>query len=65
VFAQDPVPCENLAKQVQDALNAAKLSESDKTQVIKHRKTGLELCKLEKDSETDAEFTAALKLLGK
>jgi len=64
-FADDPVPCEDLAKQVNDAMKAAKLSDSEKAQVKEHRKAGLDLCKVEKDAEADAEFTAALKLMGK
>jgi hypothetical protein len=35
-----------------------------KAQVKEHRKAGL-LCKMEKDADADAEFTAALKLMGK
>jgi hypothetical protein len=64
-FAEDPVPCEDLAKQVNDALKTATLSDADKAKVKKHRKAGLDLCKAEKDADADAEFTAALKLMGK
>lgn len=64
-FAEDPVPCEDLAKQVSDALKTAQLSDADKAKVKDHRKAGLDLCKVEKDADADAEFTAALKLMGK
>lgn len=64
-FAEDPVPCEDLAKQVSDALKTAQLSDADKAKVKEHRKAGLDLCKVEKDADADAEFTAALKLMGK
>ena len=64
-FAEDPIPCEDLAKQVSDALKTAQLSDADKAKVKEHRKAGLDLCKVEKDADADAEFTAALKLMGK
>jgi hypothetical protein len=64
-FAEDPVPCEDLAKEVSDALKTAQLSDADKTKVKEHRKAGLDLCKAEKDADADVEFTAALKLMGK
>jgi hypothetical protein len=64
-FAEDAVPCEDLAKQVSDALKTAQLSDADKAKVKEHRKAGLDLCKVEKDADADAEFMAALKLMGK
>jgi len=65
-YAQDPIPCENLAKEVQDGLKAAKLSEPDKTQVMKHRKAGLELCKVASRSDRFGAADGALEcgLLG-
>jgi hypothetical protein len=54
-----------MLKQLDDALKTATLSNDQKAQVTDLRKQGLEKCKLEKDSEADADFQAALKILGR
>lgn len=62
--ATDPVPCEEMVPQVNAALKTANLSEADKAKVLELKKSGLAKCKLEQDAEADADFTAALKLMG-
>jgi hypothetical protein len=63
--ASDPVPCEEMVPQVNAALRNAKLSDADKAKVLELKKSGLAKCKLEKDAEADADFTATLKIMGK
>jgi hypothetical protein len=62
--ADEPEACEQVLKRLDDALKTATLSDEQKTQVTGLRKQGLEKCKLEKDAEADADFQAALKILG-
>jgi hypothetical protein len=62
--AEEPEACEQMLTQLDDALKTATLSNDQKAQVTDLRKQGLEKCKLEKDSEADADFQAALKILG-
>jgi hypothetical protein len=60
-----PVPCAEMAKQVDAAMKGNKLSPADLTIVTQHDKAGQDLCKAQKDAAADTEFTAALKLLKK
>ncbi len=60
-----PVPCAEMAKQVDAALKGNKLSPTDLTIVNQHEKAGQDLCKAQKDAAADTEFGAALKLLKK
>ena len=63
--ADEPEACEQVLKRLDDALKTATLSSDQKTQVTDLRKQGLEKCKLEKDAEADADFQAALNIVGK
>jgi hypothetical protein len=63
--ADDPEACEQVLKRLDDTLKTATISDDQKAQVTALRKQGLEKCKLEKDAEADADFQAALKILGK
>jgi hypothetical protein len=62
--ADEPEACEQVLKRLDDALKTSTISADQKTQVTDLRKQGLEKCKLEKDAEADADFQAALKILG-
>lgn len=62
--ADEPEACEQVLKRLDDALKTATLTDEQKTQVTGLRKQGLEKCKVEKDAEADADFQAALKILG-
>jgi ABC-type proline/glycine betaine transport system substrate-binding protein len=62
--ADEPEACEQVLKRLDDALKTATLTDDQKAQVTDLRKQGLEKCKLEKDAEADADFQAALKILG-
>lgn len=62
--ADEPEACEQVLKRLDDALKTATLSDEQKAQVTGLRKQGLEKCKVEKDAEADADFQAALKILG-
>jgi hypothetical protein len=62
--ADEPEACEQVLKRLDNALKTATLSGDQKTQVTGLRKQGLEKCKIEKDAEADADFQAALKILG-
>jgi Skp family chaperone for outer membrane proteins len=63
--ATKPVPCAEMAKQVDAALKGNKLSPDKLTIVNQHDKAGQDLCKAQKDAAADTEFDAALKLLKK
>lgn len=60
-----PVPCAEMAKQVDTAMKGNKLGTADLATVSQHDKAGQDLCKAKKDAAADTEFTAALKLLKK
>ena len=60
-----PVPCAQMAKQVDAALKGNKLAPADLTIVNQHDKAGQDLCKAQKDAAADTEFSEALKLLKK
>lgn len=62
--ADEPEACEQVLKRLDDALKTAAPSGDQKAQVTDLRKKGLEKCKIEKDVEADADFYAALKILG-
>ncbi len=64
VRAEDPVPCEDLARKLTFAMKNATLNAADKAQLVAHRKAGLALCKIEDDAGADIELTAALAILG-
>ncbi|MGH6883470.1 hypothetical protein [Hypericibacter sp.] len=63
--ADEPEACEQVLKRLDDAMKTTTLTDEQKVQVTGLRKQGLEKCKVEKDAEADADFQAALKILGK
>ncbi len=63
--ATTPVPCGDMAKQVETAMKGAKLNTADMAAATKHQKAGTDLCTAKKDAEANAEFAAVMKMLKK
>jgi len=64
-FAADVVPCEDMLKNVQEALATASLSDADKAKETELENKGIERCAADDDEHADAFFTEALKIMGK
>lgn len=63
--AVEPVPCENMLKDLKKAVKSAKLDDADKAKVADLQSQGTERCKADDDAGADALFTEAMKLIGK
>ena len=63
--ANDPVPCEDMLKDVKVAVKTATLNDADKATVADLQLQGTDLCKADDDAAADVFFTKALKLMGK
>jgi hypothetical protein len=59
------VPCEQLIKQLDDALKASKVSDVKMTKAIVLRHRGSKECKSQKYSAADRHLGEALKIVGK
>ena len=59
------VPCEQLIKQLDDALKASKVSDVEMTKAIVLRHRGSKECKAQKYSAADRHLGEALKIVGK
>jgi hypothetical protein len=59
------VPCEQLIKQLDDALKGSKITEMEKGKVMELRRRGVDECKAEKDGAADRDLREALKIVGK
>ncbi len=64
VFAQSPVPCEDMLKDVRAKMAAAKLNDSEKSKVQDLEAKGVERCNADDDKRADDYFTQALKIIG-
>jgi hypothetical protein len=63
--AANPVPCENMLKDLKAATKDAKLSDADKAKVADLQGKGLERCKADDDAGADTFFADAMKIMGK
>lgn len=63
--AENPVPCENMLQDVNDALKTTKAGDADQAKANDLRSQGLERCKADDDAGADQLFAEALKALGK
>ena len=59
------VACEQLIKQLDDALNASKVSDVEMTKAFVLRHRGSKECKAQKYSAADRHLSEALKIVGK
>jgi hypothetical protein len=59
------VPCEQLLKQLDDALKASKVSDVEMTKAIVLRHRGSKECKAQKYDAADRHLGEALKIVGK
>jgi 2-methylisocitrate lyase-like PEP mutase family enzyme len=63
--AAEPVPCENMLKDLRAAQTSSKLNKADQAKVDDLQARGLERCKADDDAGADALFAEAMKVLGK
>jgi hypothetical protein len=63
--AAEPVPCENMLKDVKAAVASASLSDADKAKVADLQSQGIERCKADDDAGADELFGQAMKVMGK
>ena len=64
-MAAEPVPCEEMLKDLRAAIAGATLSDADKAKVNDLEGQGLERCKADDDVGADDLFTQAMQILGK
>lgn len=64
-LAAEPVPCEQMLKDLKGASKTAALSEADKTKVADLQNKGIERCKADDDAGADTFFTQAMQVMGK
>ena len=64
-IAAEPVPCENMLKDLRAAEKTATLNAADKAKVADLESKGLERCKADDDAGADAVFADAMKIMGK
>lgn len=63
--AAEPVPCENMLKDLRKAVKSAKLNDADKAKVADLQSKGVERCRADDDAGADALFAEAMKIMGK
>ena len=63
--AAEPVPCEDMLKNLREAVKTAKLSEADSKKVADLEDKGIERCNADDDKRADALFAEAMKIMGK
>lgn len=64
-FAAAAAPCEDVLKQLRDAMATAKLSDAQLQQVKDLEAKGIERCNADDDKRADNFFSEALKIMGK
>lgn len=64
-YAAAPVPCEDMLKNLREAVKTIKLTDADSKKVADLQAKGIERCNADDDKRADAFFAEAMKIMGK